>query len=245
MATLDVLGCAGGWPGAGRACSGYLLTAGAARLWIDAGGGTFERLLPRCPLAGLDAVWVTHLHPDHCADLLMAYQALAYGGHRTTRLPVYGPPGWAARFDALLGEPCAEVFDVRELTDRTTYELGGVPCEAVATHHGMPSFGLRARVDGRTLAYPSDTAPGPATAYLAEGADLLLAEAFNALPGAREFTSVSTPEQVAAYARDGGARRLVLTHLHPDADPEAARQRAAAVYPGPVEAAVEGAVLSL
>lgn len=243
MLALDVLGCSGGWPAPGRACSGYLLTADAARIWVDAGGGTFERLLSRCPPADLDAVWITHLHPDHCADLLMAFQALAYGGHRSSRLPVYGPPGWAAAVDALVDAPCAEVFDVRELTDRHTYEIGGVPCEAVATHHGMPSFGLRARADGRTLAYTSDTAPGPATAYLAENADLLVAEAFLALPGQRPFTTVSTPEQAAQYARDGGARKLVLTHLHPDADPERARRRAATVYPGPVEVAREGASL--
>lgn len=245
MATLDVLGCAGGWPAAGRACSGYLLTEGTTRIWIDAGGGTLERLLTRCALADIDAVWITHLHPDHCADLLMAFQALAHGGHRRTRLPVYGPPGWAARCDPLVDEPCAEVFDVRELADRTTYDLGGVPCEAVATHHGMPNFGLRARVAGRTLAYPSDTAPGPAVAYLADGADLLVAEAFNALPGARVFTSVSGPEQAAAYARDGRAGRLVLTHLHPDADPEAAGRRAAAVCPQPVDVAYEGAVFEV
>lgn len=245
MPILEVLGCSGGWPAAGRACSGYLLTDDTTRIWIDAGGGTFERLLTRCALADLGAVWVTHLHPDHSADLLMAFQALAYGGHRTSRLPVYGPPGWAGQVDTLLDGPCAEVFDVRELSDHTTYDVGGVPCEAVATHHGMPSFGLRARVGGRTFAYPSDTAPGPATAYLADGADLLLAEAFNALPGAREFTSVSSPEQAAAYAREGGTGRLVLTHLHPDANPEAARRRASAVYPGPVEVAYEGARFDL
>ena len=241
MMTVEVLGCCGGWQAAGRACSGYLLTAGGARVWVDAGSGTFERLPVR--LADVDAVWVTHLHPDHCADLLMAYQALAYGDARPTRLPVYGPPGWAVTFDAFLAEPVAEVFDVRELTDGGAYEIGGVRCTAVATHHGMPSFGLRAEAGGRTFAYTSDTAPGPGPLRLAEGADLLLAEAFNARPDARAFTSVSSPEQAAGYARDGGAHRVVLTHLHPGADPEEARHRAATVYPGPLTAASEGTTL--
>lgn len=243
MMTVDVLGCCGGWQAPGRACSGYLLTAGGTRVWVDAGTGTFARL--PVGLADLAAVWITHLHPDHCADLLMAFQALAYGDARATRLPVYGPPGWAAAFDAFLGEPVAEVFDVRELADGGAYEIGGLRCDAVATHHHMPSFGLRARHDGRTFAYTSDTAPGPGPLRLAENADLLLAEAFNARPGAREFASVSSPEQAAAYARDGGARRLVLTHLHPDADPAAARERAATVYGGPLFVAGEGGTLTV
>lgn len=245
MAGLDVLGSCGGWPVAGRACSGYLLTAGGARVWIDAGGGTYERLLARCTLGDVDALWVTHLHPDHCADVLMAFQALAYGDVRAGRLPVYGPPGWATAFGAFLGEDVGEVFEVHELADGATYDLGGVPCTAVATHHGMPSFGLRADVAGRTLAYTSDTAPGPGTRRLADGADTLLAEAFNALPGARVFSSVSSPEQVGAYARDGGARRLVLTHLHPDADLDAARRRAATAFAGPVSVAAEGDVIEI
>ncbi|HEY3681535.1 MAG TPA: MBL fold metallo-hydrolase [Streptosporangiaceae bacterium] len=244
-ATLDVLGCSGGWSDAGRACSGYLLTANGGRVWIDAGTGTFERLLRRGPLADVDAVWLTHLHPDHCADLLMAFQAMAYGDVGTDRLPVYGPPGWAAVFDAFLGEEVAEVFEIHDLEDGAVHDLGGTPYTAVATHHGMPSFGLRADLGGRTFAYTSDTGPGPGTVRIADGADTLLAEAFLSLPGARAFTSVSTPKQAGAYAHEGGVRQLVLTHLHPDADPSAAVRRASTAFAGPISVATEGAVISL
>src|SRR5436190_1050757 len=66
---LRVLGCAGGWPAAGRACSGYLAGDGRTRVWLDAGAGTLAELVRHTALAGVDALWISHLHPDHCADL--------------------------------------------------------------------------------------------------------------------------------------------------------------------------------
>src|SRR5207247_6401051 len=66
---LTVLGGCGAWPAAGQACSGYLLEHEGFRLLIDPGYATLPRLLEVSSAERVDAVLVSHGHPDHCADL--------------------------------------------------------------------------------------------------------------------------------------------------------------------------------
>src|SRR5882724_7923726 len=69
LVKITVLGGCGAWPAAGQACSGYLVEHGGFRLVIDPGYATVPRLLELVPAAAVDAVLVSHGHPDHCADL--------------------------------------------------------------------------------------------------------------------------------------------------------------------------------
>jgi ribonuclease BN (tRNA processing enzyme) len=66
---LTILGGCGAWPAAGRACSGYLVEQDGFRLLIDPGYATVPHLLELIPAGLVDAVFVSHGHPDHCADL--------------------------------------------------------------------------------------------------------------------------------------------------------------------------------
>ena len=71
-ARLVVLGSCGGWPEPGRACSGFVLEYAGARIVLDLGYGTLPRLLALLGSSaadGVDAVIVTHAHPDHMVDL--------------------------------------------------------------------------------------------------------------------------------------------------------------------------------
>lgn len=78
--SLTVLGTASPHPGPGRPCSGYLLRGAGAEVWVDAGPGTFAELQRHTDPDRLTAIWISHLHADHSADLLAAAYALAYGG---------------------------------------------------------------------------------------------------------------------------------------------------------------------
>ena len=66
---LTVLGACGAWPEAGQACSGYLVEQDGFRLLVDLGYATVPRLLERVTEEQVDAVFISHGHPDHCADL--------------------------------------------------------------------------------------------------------------------------------------------------------------------------------
>ena len=76
--SLTVLGCATPYPSADNPCSGYLVSNGDTRLWMDAGTGTLGPLQRHTRLEDLDAIWISHLHADHSADLLTACYALLH-----------------------------------------------------------------------------------------------------------------------------------------------------------------------
>lgn len=106
---LHVLGRGGGCPGPGGGCAGYLVEAAEGWLMLDCGPGTLGRLQGLCGLEELDAVVLSHLHADHCLDLV----PLAYGlmmrcrtrdpDRRLKRVPLFVPPDGRAALAALSG----------------------------------------------------------------------------------------------------------------------------------------------
>ncbi|WP_191892465.1 MBL fold metallo-hydrolase, partial [Streptomyces griseoaurantiacus] len=139
---LVVLGAGTPYPRPDRACSGYLLRADDIRVWVDAGPGTLANLQRHVRPDQLSAIWLSHTHADHTADLLSAYYALAFADlSPTAPIPVLGPPGWAERMEAFLasGEPnpMSRVFEVHELHDGHEVTLGGLRLTSRAVEHGL------------------------------------------------------------------------------------------------------------
>jgi ribonuclease BN (tRNA processing enzyme) len=77
--TLTVLGACGSWPGPGAAASGYLVRHGDTAVALDLGSGTLANLQRHIGLDALDAVVLTHEHPDHWVDVTGLAVALRYG----------------------------------------------------------------------------------------------------------------------------------------------------------------------
>src|SRR5260370_7175210 len=90
---LTVLGACGAWPEAGQACSGYLVEQDGFRLLVDLGYATVPRLLKRVTADQVDAVFISHGHPDHCADLSPLLRARALRHEPPAPLTVYALPG--------------------------------------------------------------------------------------------------------------------------------------------------------
>jgi ribonuclease BN (tRNA processing enzyme) len=241
---LVVLGCSGGYPGPGRACSGYLLETASARLWIDAGSGTFAELQRHCSPEDVSAIVVTHLHADHWTDLPLAVHTIGFMHPEVKRLPVFGPPGFVDACGITLRWRLEDdVFEPRELHDGLRAQVAGAAVEASRVEHGdLETYGLRIADNGLTFAYSADSAPCPALAQLARNADLFLCEATRA---AGPMTAHSTPEEAGQLASEAGARRLVLTHLDPEEDPEQARELARTTFDGEVLVAREGLVVEI
>ncbi|MEU7472282.1 MBL fold metallo-hydrolase [Streptomyces sp. NPDC044984] len=242
--TLTVLGTASPHPGPDRPSSGYLLRGGGAEVWVDAGFGTFAELRRHTDPARIDAVWISHLHADHSADLLAAVYGLAYGGLTPPApIPVHAPADCAQRLAGFLGRPdtgfLGGVFDFRPLRDGQTVRHGGLALTSTAVVHDVEAYGLRAECAGRVLAYSGDSGPCDALTGLARDADLFLCEAD--IDEHRESEQVHlTPEDAGDTARRAGVRELLVTHVGPALTPEAAAGRAASAFGGPTAAAREG-----
>lgn len=243
---VTTLGTSSPYPRPGDACSSFLVEGGGSRIWLDVGSGSLAALLAHCRLEQLDAVWVSHTHADHFSDLGVLYYALRYADIHRSRLPVFGPAGWAARLRGVLSHgppsPIEDVFDVQEVTGGQRASVGGVELTAVDMHHDVPCLGVRLAADGRTVAYTGDTGPCRGLAELASEADLLISEAGYGLDGSEPDPVHLTATEAGAAAHHGAVGVLLLTHLA-GADRDACVAAAATSAGCPVIGAVPGLVL--
>jgi ribonuclease BN (tRNA processing enzyme) len=123
MAGLTVLGSCGAWPEAGRACARFLLAHNGYRVLLDLGYGTLPHLLTHLPDADVDAVIVTHAHPDHCVDVSALGRVRQYTAGDAPRLPLYCAPGVLDVLVALEPRPHpATIFDIHDLAG--AHDLG-------------------------------------------------------------------------------------------------------------------------
>jgi ribonuclease BN (tRNA processing enzyme) len=244
---LHVLGCATAGGNPGEPCSGYLVTAGGARILLDCGSGVVSSLLER-DAAPLDAIVLSHLHFDHIADLVPLAYAHTMGMASDWPAPaLHAPPGGAARLAALAeaGGASADHFASSGLTV-SEYDPGAALAIGDATLtfrelvHPGGSHAIRVEAGGGTLVFSGDTALTPALGEHAAGADLLLCEA-TALPASEVHLPAGEAGRI---AREAGCAALVLTHVD-------VRERAAALrqardaFGGPVHAAVPGLRLAV
>ena len=242
---LTVLGCSGTYPGPDSPCSGYLVEHDGFRLVLDLGTGALGPLQRSIGLLDIDAVYVSHLHADHCLDLVGLSYARRYHPDGETRpLPVYGPAGLADRICAAFEAPppdrLAPVYDFREVPVGTR-SIGPFHVTTARMNHPVECHGLRVEADGRSLVYSGDTGATPRLVALAEGADVLLCEASwpdaPDRPGGLHLSGREAGEHAAAAA----VGRLLLTHVVPWADRDGIAEEARRGYDGPLEVVRSGA----
>lgn len=247
---LTVLGTAAPYPVPGNACSGYLLSSQGRSLWVDAGTGTFSELQRHLALDELDAIWISHRHADHSADLLVAYYALRLHESRLAKkILLIGPEGLCDRLAHYLGpssaEHLAEIFDVMHMHGWAEQQVGHFFLEWGPVQHGIPAFALTVKADGAQVTYSGDTGPCLSLVELAEGSTVLLCEAgYDTLPVGKNGVH-HTPESAGSSAQEAGVERLILTHLERNLTPDEAKKRAATTFSGLIEVAAPGKIFSL
>jgi ribonuclease BN (tRNA processing enzyme) len=247
---LTVIGCSGSFPGPDSPASCYLFEADGFRLVLDLGSGAVGVLQRYLRISDIDAVCLSHHHPDHCIDMCPLWVSRMFGPDgRLRRIPVYGPEGTALRMAQAYGlkehPGMTEAFDFVTLTPGTR-EIGPFQVTLAHMNHPVETFGFRVEHGGRSVAYSADTGECPALVDLARGADLLLCEA-SYLNGARRAPNMHlTAAQAAEHAAAAGVGRLVLTHLVPWNDRARSLAEASEVpFGGDVSLATQGEVVEL
>jgi ribonuclease BN (tRNA processing enzyme) len=222
---LTVVGCSPSWPSPGEALSGYHLALPEGALLLDFGNGVLARLRAS-DLAPPAAIVLSHLHPDHLADVFALCFGL-YDGELAWAPPtLYAPPGGRVQLEEICQAYGFELrtleaaFPVREYRSATPLPLLGAELRFARTTHTSHSYLIRVEADGRSLCFTGDTPAVPAVPEHARGCDLFLCEATAPAPGDRSHL---TPAEAAAFARDAGVGRMLLTHL-----PAARRETAVA-----------------
>lgn len=221
---LTVLGSGTAIPVADRFPAGYLVQSPAATLLVDCGPGTLRRL----PQAGvgleaLDAVFLTHYHTDHCADvaaLLFALRNPRYAGRKP--LTLFGAPGLERLLRSFADVwpwtlPRDYELRVRELLPGHV-DFCDLQVRMVPIRHTAQSLGYHfATMSGRGgVAFSGDADACDELVELARGADLFVCDA--AFPDECYTEGHLTPGRAGAHAERACARRLLLTHFYPECD---------------------------
>ena len=249
---LTIVGCAGSYPGPESPASCYLVQDEyEGRTWsiiLDMGNGALGALHRYVDPLEIDAVFLSHLHADHCIDMTSYYVLRKY--HPTgaqPQLPVWGPRGSERRLSKAYDLPkggMTEEFEFHRYG--APIHIGPFTIEAREVEHPVTAYAMRITVGDKVLAYTGDSGVTPVLNEIAAHADLLLAEA-SFLEGADNPPALHlTGREAATLADESGARRLVLTHMPAWHDHEQIVADAhAGPFKGPIHVAEAGATYKI
>jgi ribonuclease BN (tRNA processing enzyme) len=226
---LTILGCSGSYPGPGGACSGYLLQAGDTTVWMDGGSGTLANLQRHVGLDQIDAVVVSHGHPDHWSDLEGFFVASAYV-LGLSGIPVYAPKGIK---DLMRMGDTSKAFAWQDIRADDRVTVGSMTFTFSRTDHPVETLAARLDANGRSLGYSADSGSGWSIEKLGPDLDLALCEA-TFLQDREDSLQHLSARQAGTMAREAGADRLMITHLWPTVSADAAVAEASAAFGRPV-----------
>ena len=236
---ITVIGCSGTYSSVASSCSSYLMQTDTTSVLLDAGPGSSIELQKHIDLADIDAIIVSHEHPDHWTELPSLYHAYRFGIGRP-HVPLYGTAGTRMLFDAACAEGTAYTFDWTTIDSSSEVQVGDITFTFSLTDHPVETLAIRGEAGGRSVAYSADTGPGWSPTDFQLPIDLLIYEASLRV----EMEDLGIPHisgrQAGRRSRDAGVGHLVLTHIPPGEDPMEREDSATAEYSGTVDVAAPG-----
>lgn len=215
--TLQILGASCAVPNPDRATSGYLLRLDDSTVLMECGHGAVGKLLRYGAVEALDAVVVSHMHPDHCFDLV-ALRNYIYC-HGLPPVPLYLPANGRtvlagiARGLQLGADYFEPAFETRLYDDETPFTVGTAEFRTMRTVHNTVAHALSVRApDRRRLVFSSDTAYFTELASFAAGCDILLIEVTDPVTPDSGPRWHLCPVDAAKVINDAAPARSLLTH---------------------------------
>ena len=216
-------------PDADRGPAGFLVECHDARILVDGGSGTLQRLKRHGVDARLlDAGVYSHRHLDHCGDLAPLLFAMRVGVDlpRQHPYPIWAGQGFKDFLHQLEGvypgwlrtESFRALVHELPLDGPGTAMLpGGIRLDTLPARHSAGALHLRFTApDGFSVVFSGDTGPNENLARLAARVDVLVSEC--ASKGPDPWHSHLSAEDVAAVAAEARPGRVVLTHFYPGVD---------------------------
>ena len=253
---LTVVGCAAAWSRVpGRASSSYLVELDAPgdptapAILLDIGQGSFAALSGYRDPATLGGVLISHVHPDHCIDLVPLRLYLRYGCEPARTVTLRGPAELRQRFDGLTNEPDFLCDLPVDPLAPGAMSLAGFHVSVAPVLHVGESFAFRVAPAGDSsaagLVYSGDCGRADDLLALLRPGDTLLVEASHGAGPIIEGLAHLNAAEAVRVATAGGAARLVLTHLFDDVDPRAALELARSSFAGETVLAEPGLRLTI
>jgi len=222
--SVTILGSGTCVPSVRRSSSSLLVRSNGRVLLLDIGSGTLRRLAEAgVSIHDIDLIFLSHFHPDHCADLapFLFASKYAYSQPRNKELHLAGGPGLRNHLHGLekvfgrLIAPEGYPFYLHEA--KGTIPLESVILKTLPLTHSESSIGLRIEIPGdKAVVYSGDTDYCKNIVELAHRADLLILEC--SLPEAMKVEGHLSPSLAGRIARESGCKKLLLTHFYPPCD---------------------------
>ncbi|RBW69301.1 MBL fold metallo-hydrolase [Bacillus taeanensis] len=210
---VTILGQWGGFPKVNGASSGYLFQHEGFNLLVDCGSAVLSKVQNYIEVEELDAVILSHYHPDHIADI----GPLQHGrlvkhhlGKKQINLPIYGHTFNQLEFSRLT---------YKTFTRGVPYnpdeplKVGPFTITFMKTKHPVDCYAMRITDGYSTVVYTADSSYLASFISFSKDADLFLCECnlYADMDGTEMGHMNST--DAAAIAASSNVKNLVLTHL--------------------------------
>ena len=236
-----------------RAAAAFWLQTEQGALLLDCGADAPHRMAEEeLDWPSLDAIWISHMHLDHCgglAPLLFGMKHAPQTQSRKKPLHIFGCAGIKKLLAAVDAAHDYRLFELPfplDLTEVCVQDsssrfeiLSGLTAAIASTPHRSESLALRlADGHGTTIVYTSDTGFSEDVARFAHAADLLVLEcSFFRNKPIQTHLDLLDAMRMAALAEP---RKIVLTHLYPEWDGVDLESEARKLWPGETIAARDG-----
>ena len=243
---LCFFGTSGAIPTAQDGNLSFAVRSDDTSLLVDLSGNPVQNLLRSgiAPLT-LDAVIMTHAHPDHLYALPALIHTLRLLKRDKPLLMLTNAPT-ARRAEELL-----RLFDLLDREDmfELDWRIGthkAVPISSLSgqlfpVEHSLPTSGIRIESGSASVVFSADTAPCPAVTEIARGCSALIHEASGPATRSEQLNQAghSTGVQAGEIAARAGVGTLFLCHFERSADstgstPEQMKTEAAEKFSGAV-----------
>jgi ribonuclease BN (tRNA processing enzyme) len=241
-----VLGCHSPYPGPGSATPGYLLETKGKKLLVDCGSGVLSQLAKITELHVLDAVLLSHLHHDHIADFFIlqyAVQTAIKTGKRQRPLTVLAPQ-YPEKWGRLLAYH--QAIDLHPIQEGDPLYLCGLAISFFQTDHKVPCFAMRFDNGAARILYGADAGPQTKWDKMGTNPELFICEStFLEKDMPHSPMGHLSARQAAIAGESLGAKRLLLTHLYPEYNPNRLYDEARPHFSGELTVARIGLVIDV
>ncbi|MEW6258424.1 MAG: MBL fold metallo-hydrolase [Thermodesulfobacteriota bacterium] len=225
---VTILGSGTCVPRIDRNAASALVHVDSRCILVDVGPGTLRRLVEAgFELSDIDLLCLTHVHPDHVADLVPMIFAMKYpaGRRRSRPFHILAGEGFGRFWKGLrqvfggwieLNEGLLRIHEM-SVTGKDTIELEGIRFDTAPACHNPESVAFRlSSSSGACVVFSGDTDECATVVDLAQDADVLVLEC--AIPDEAKVDGHLTPSLAGRMATEARAKTLVLTHFYPECD---------------------------
>jgi ribonuclease BN (tRNA processing enzyme) len=223
LMNLIILGSGTCVPSLKRNAPGYYLEVFDKKILTDCGNGTILQL----EKAGksykdIDAVFITHTHPDHISGLMPFIHALSAtpGFKREKDLLIVGPRGLKKFYESCIShvmkKPKSFTINAIEIEDKL--DLGYLYVFSKKTVHSENSIAYRFEDREKSVVITGDCDYDEGIIELSRDVDLLIIDC--SFPDAMKVPGHLTPKECGLVAKKAKAKKLILSHLYPTSYPD-------------------------